>query len=160
MRRRWMGLSPRVRGSQSSTSPTTPVTRSIPASAGQPITSCDSRLAAMVYPRECGAAPGSGVDTTTITGLSPRVRGSPRPVEIAIVVAGSIPASAGQPPTSRPENEGPAVYPRECGAAELGPRVRDRTLGLSPRVRGSPQKASADHGRTGSIPASAGQPHG
>ena len=71
------GPSPRVRGSRISANVVSVLPRSIPASAGEP-----PRLALMesqsrVHPRECGGAVCTAGSGTSITGPSPRVRGSP-----------------------------------------------------------------------------------
>ena len=50
------------------------------------------------------------------------------------------------------------VYPRGCGGAENYLRTRIRERGLSPRVRGSLQMATASALSPGSIPAGAGEP--
>ena len=70
-------------------------------------------------------------------GLSPRVRGSLDQRETGQAVAGSIPAGAGEPISSRLVIVILRVYPRGCGGA--GQRLASRVLimGLSPRVRGS-----------------------
>ena len=50
------------------------------------------------------------------------------------------------------------VYPRVCGGAVLGPMPFAPLMGLSPRVRGSPQAKEAKETLEGSIPACAGEP--
>ena len=99
------GLSPRVRGSHRMwNSPSEPggvyprvcggaaawtdrrpgTTRSIPACAGEPPSapSCKSRLPSRVYPRVCGGALPSAGHPFHVKGLSPRVRGSPIPLDL------------------------------------------------------------------------------
>ena len=132
------GLSPRVRGSLCMTSESAIGSRSIPASAGQPISGFSCFGMGRVYPRECGAADGGCVGAGGLFG--------------------SIPASAGQPHTVPVVARLRKVYPRECGAASLiWSRLIART-GLSPRVRGSRLMQAAGRTRDRSIPASAGQP--
>ena len=91
-------------------------------------------------------------------GLSPRVRGNLLSRCLSSALAGSIPASAGQPSIFRNEGAGQRVYPRECGATLRHCHHEALELGLSPRVRGNlvPSRARAIFYR--SIPASAGQP--
>ena len=112
------GLSPRVRGSQAWRDVCRLRLRSIPASAGQPILQDSMAAGLAVYPRECGAASLASRRDMAVSGLSPRVRGSP---PVIVSIAGnirSIPASAGQPSSGDRRRCSRAVYPRECGAAK------------------------------------------
>ena len=71
---------------------------------------------------------------------------------------GSIPACAGEPCADlRPESDD-AVYPRVCGGTQRLIDVVDAGRGLSPRVRGNPQRAELDLRQRRSIPACAGEP--
>ena len=72
------GLSPRVRGSLGFVWQRRPVSRSIPACAGQPGTMGSWRGRLRVYPRVCGAATSISSRCSWSSGLSPRVRGSRR----------------------------------------------------------------------------------
>ena len=147
-----------MRGSRACDVNESGITRSIPASAGQPNDGDNDGENGRVYPRECGAADTKAAHTSAMLGLSPRVRGSQVRHLLSLSVRGSIPASAGQPVQERKEKYGTKVYPRECGAAGK-PKVRQRIrIGLSPRVRGSQIKASQRIPILRSIPASAGQP--
>ena len=71
---------------------------------------------------------------------------------------GSIPASAGQPGSTIFASTPGKVYPRECGATEVLNTDEGRQWGLSPRVRGNRPRPRLRKARSGSIPASAGQP--
>ena len=73
--RSW-GLSPRVRGSHSSSPYAILHHGSIPACAGQPSLRHAPRVVPRVYPRVCGAAPRACGIGVALWGLSPRVRGS------------------------------------------------------------------------------------
>ena len=86
------------------------------------------------------------------------MRGSRSFSVVTEVGAGSIPACAGQPRGIRGSCRAAAVYPRVCGAAKNIPTPTYPLLGLSPRVRGSPQLAVRQHHAARSIPACAGQP--
>ena len=55
-RDRDLGLSPRVRGSQLATDIVSRIMRSIPAGAGEPVSSPGSTVSTKVYPRGCGGA--------------------------------------------------------------------------------------------------------
>ena len=50
------------------------------------------------------------------------------------------------------------VYPRVCGGTYCANQARSASVGLSPRVRGNPQRASVRGVTVGSIPACAGEP--
>ena len=68
-------------------------------------------------------------------GLSPRVRGNLFLVAPQRVGVGSIPACAGEPPSSRRRRPGSWVYPRVCGGTcilSLTPLL----FGVYPRVCG------------------------
>ena len=72
--------------------------------------------------------------------------------------SGSIPACAGEPPSSLPTPRRCAVYPRVCGGTIRLSEVRTIVQGLSPRVRGNPQRVGWRPGGRRSIPACAGEP--
>ena len=92
-------------------------------------------------------------------GLSPRVRGNPSAVCDGAVFVGSIPASAGEPAASATPSLPRTVYPRECGGTAEGALDDALDMGLSPRVRGNLAFWRDKPTPTGSIPASAGEPH-
>ena len=71
---------------------------------------------------------------------------------------GSIPASAGEPPSIDPTTARCGVYPRECGGTTQGVWRGYFIQGLSPRVRGNPVGSAPRQYMLGSIPASAGEP--
>ena len=71
-----IGLSPRVRGNRPSISWLKSLHRSIPACAGEPVTSWSGAVGKPVYPRVCGGTMLSSHDITAPHGLSPRVRGN------------------------------------------------------------------------------------
>ena len=132
--------------------------RSIPAGAGEPISSCPSRLVIGVYPRGCGGTGPIPTGPATPRGLSPRVRGN-LPVMLAeYLAAGSIPAGAGEPEGRARGYSTSGVYPRGCGGTVDEHLARADQDGLSPRVRGNPQPALRNEADYGSIPAGAGEP--
>ena len=95
------GLSPRVRGNLGCRGTGVLQSRSIPACAGEPRAACAPRLSNRVYPRVCGGTDlpdplGAGYE-----GLSPRVRGNRRCRMRPLIILGSIPACAGEPPRGR-----------------------------------------------------------
>ena len=91
------GLSPRVRGNQHLHAPAPALRRSIPACAGEPGLSRESRTSCGVYPRVCGGTRGSGTRGWRGRGLSPRVRGNLIDEARKKGSRGSIPACAGEP---------------------------------------------------------------
>ena len=72
-------------------------TRSIPASAGEPISSSAANFLSAVYPRECGGTFGGAGSKQVHLGLSPRVRGNLAMHLASLGCTRSIPASAGEP---------------------------------------------------------------
>ena len=152
------GLSPRVRGSLGELVGVVVEKRSIPACAGQPRRRLLRQAAAPVYPRVCGAALCVQPRLQGTRGLSPRVRGSPRPARRHRVRLRSIPACAGQPCARAAPAWETSVYPRVCGAAPWESIGSTDTTGLSPRVRGSRSGCRHPGPRRWSIPACAGQP--
>ena len=74
------------------------------------------------------------------------------------ICVGSIPAPAGEPQCYLPWQSPNRVYPRACGGTDGNVQVGDRTLGLSPRLRGNPLYVRPWVARAGSIPAPAGEP--
>ena len=154
------GLSPRVRGNRYFMLMRRPLRGPIPARAGQPQDyKCLIRIIG-AYPRACGAT----VQQTSVAvghqGLSPRVRGNPSSSAAVTVVAGPIPARAGQPLPSRWRRRGCWAYPRACGATPWPSPVASMAMGLSPRVRGNHRTHLSMLARWGPIPARAGQPEG
>ena len=92
-------------------------------------------------------------------GLSPRVRGNLVTRCWVKKAVRSIPACAGEPPTSPSAYRLTWVYPRVCGGAtELATKCGLDLSGLSPRVRGNPAPAGEPQDFDRSIPACAGEP--
>ena len=132
------GPSPRVRGSHSSTRVAAGGGGSIPACAGEPGRGGLGPFSLRVHPRVCGGACATSSSSSRTRGPSPRVRGSPEPMDRGSRIA--------------------RVHPRVCGGARRSASVVMRLGGPSPRVRGSrlPDDRGAGHRR--SIPACAGEP--
>ena len=95
---------------------------------------------------------------TKCKGLSPRVRGNPLALGLGLLEPRSIPASAGEPPSSALGACARRVYPRECGGTALPDGRAAASTGLSPRVRGNPAPPARRWRGGRSIPASAGEP--
>ena len=131
------GLSPRVRGNPSACVTRRSFEGSIPACAGEPSNRRGDEGLPAVYPRVCGGTVLRGYCLRLIVGLSPRVRGNQRPVCVFAVCPGSIPACAGEPPSTRPTSNDFPVYPRVCGGTAVAFMCLSKCRGLSPRVRGN-----------------------
>ena len=154
----YLGLSPRVRGNPGMVMVISMSLRSIPASAGEPCTPSSPRSTARVYPRECGGTEDGSLKDGLTPGLSPRVRGNLDGAGDGQVDVRSIPASAGEPRPAAAPGCGSRVYPRECGGTTMWERFERALYGLSPRVRGNLRPPRRAQRRSGSIPASAGEP--
>ena len=152
------GLSPRVRGNRADAAVADHGRGSIPACAGEPGSASTASRPRRVYPRVCGGTCSTGAHESRGEGLSPRVRGNRQINHVGLLVRGSIPACAGEPPCTPPVACRQRVYPRVCGGTteRLGPKPP--TEGLSPRVRGNLRVAPHEGRRVGSIPACAGEP--
>ena len=110
------------------------------------------------YPRVCGATLPLQAGGEGDMGLSPRVRGNRNLSENRMGNTGPIPACAGQPAENPRRSHDEGAYPRVCGATfplEFGSRLY---WGLSPRVRGNPERQTHGPMTPRPIPACAGQP--
>ena len=70
----------------------------------------------------------------------------------------SIPARAGEPHADRLDLPRTAVYPRPCGGTVMLWHEKKKEWGLSPPVRGNPEREFWRYMGRGSIPARAGEP--
>ena len=116
------------------------------------------RTRARVYPRASGGTTTDIAGTYWSDGLSPRERGNPLVHFPAARNGGSIPARAGEPPSTAGAPKTRRVYPRASGGTSA---VRTRPCpypGLSPRERGNRGHDAAQRPRARSIPARAGEP--
>ena len=152
------GLSPRVRGNRPNIYYCSSGRGSIPARAGEPRGAVQNRANSRVYPRACGGTIANvGIDINK-QGLSPRVRGNPKPTPVSNSTLRSIPARAGEPGYVVYRCPRYRVYPRACGGTlELSHEVLT-AVGLSPRVRGNPPLCGSSVALARSIPARAGNP--
>ena len=152
------GLSPRVRGNRGERPGVGFVPGSIPACAGEPVTTIAPGTAPKVYPRVCGGTFSPVGTSTWVLGLSPRVRGNLAGMGGLWGCGWSIPACAGEPaaPSSMPVVI--RVYPRVCGGTWVRRLRQVRRCGLSPRVRGNLRPGFVNGQVVGSIPACAGEP--
>ena len=152
------GLSPRVRGNLPPLFGAGRISGSIPACAGEPVSTLAFSRAWQVYPRVCGGTMSNFFDSVFIKGLSPRVRGNLCQCARRPSCARSIPACAGEPREDGQDAQGGKVYPRVCGGTQMRHIVDVSETGLSPRVRGNPSCPCRAETRPRSIPACAGEP--
>ncbi len=152
------GRSPRARGSLASLVEQLVHPGSIPACAGEPIGMQTLGEDRRVDPRVRGGATGSGSVTAPVRGRSPRARGSLRWPCVDYAAWGSIPACAGEPPTSPWWAAITRVDPRVRGGARRTTIPYRSVMGRSPRARGSLDHSGVGVPGAGSIPACAGEP--
>ena len=74
------------------------------------------------------------------------------------LIAGSIPAYAGEPFPKFSYTADSRVYPRVCGGTADILQICTIHCGLSPRMRGNPDDGLRSNLAAGSIPAYAGEP--
>ena len=130
------GPSPRVRGIRPPIDRDRQRPGSIPACAGNPRSTSASPTWSGVHPRVCGESTLYITHAFKRPGPSPRVRGIPLEAFASLIVAGSIPACAGNPSSGRCSSSSTRVHPRVCGES-LDTACRLITqAGPSPRVRG------------------------
>ena len=91
-------------------------------------------------------------------GLSPPARGNRGTATLVVGRNGPIPASAGEPPSVRNRSMRSRAYPRQRGGTVRSGTTAQALWGLSPPARGNLQRERGLQGRTGPIPASAGEP--
>ena len=129
------GLSPRVRGNPRTPSLPALRTWSIPACAGEPLSTRAYALLRQVYPRVCGGTAGSHSAFWAAVGLSPRVRGNRHITTAPRLLERSIPACAGEPSAADSGLAPAMVYPRVCGGTPRTPS-NPRLPRVYPRVCG------------------------
>ena len=132
------GPSPLARGSRLAHHELAPHVGSIPARAGQPDPAHWLESWTRVHPRSRGAAGSQRANVFRHEGPSPLARGSPRRTSRSQMQKGSIPARAGQPPTTVGRASGKGVHPRSRGAAKTNSPPLPPIRGPSPLARGSP----------------------
>ena len=154
------GLSPRVRGNRQRCVPCELSLRSIPACTGKPYECGSDASHARVYPRVYGETSSSGMLPVASSGLSPRVRGNPRPCLRLPRPCRSIPACTGKPRYPRIGTGLAEVYPRVYGETPRTINLPGSFEGLSPRVRGNRAGRAGRDRYLGSIPACTGKPVG
>ena len=132
------GSSPRMRGTQSRCRPCMRRTGIIPAYAGNTRGGSNATADIRDHPRVCGEHTSRNSSRRRMTGSSPRMRGTRHRRSVRSLRAGIIPAYAGNTGWYVSRYAARRDHPRVCGEHEplLLPKLR--TLGSSPRMRGTP----------------------
>ena len=133
---------------------------SIPAGAGEPLTTCPKEQEPRVHPRWRGGAAIRSGAVNLQPGPSPLARGSLLLIPGRVLQVRSIPAGAGEPMPLESTSSVAAVHPRWRGGATTDEVAAGRAEGPSPLARGSHRRRRDEPGDRGSIPAGAGEPWG
>ena len=154
------GSSPRTRGTQRRTGRGGSPPRFIPAHAGNTRTTTLRSRRTPVHPRARGEHPRAPWTSAVRCGSSPRTRGTPEATKRYVGRLRFIPAHAGNtapPAAARPI---PPVHPRARGEHARRMRRIRRSVGSSPRTRGTQPAARPLDGLHRFIPAHAGNTRG
>ena len=154
------GLSPRGRGKQLNWICQAYYKGSIPAWAGETLSSPSPKPSIKVYPRVGGGNSSERACRIGSHGLSPRGRGKPSRRCQKRAISGSIPAWAGETVRTTLTASGATVYPRVGGGNAHNICKDANRGGLSPRGRGKPIGLFAITEACRSIPAWAGETAG
>ena len=160
--RRWptqlktSGLSPQVRGTGINAERFAQLQRFIPAGAGNRASHSPILRSHPVYPRRCGEQLLILLQASTLSGLSPQVRGTGRHEARKQRLWRFIPAGAGNRPPGSPPRHPRPVYPRRCGEQPSVRRYKIAPSGLSPQVRGTASARKPPPTKWRFIPAGAG----
>ena len=115
---------------------------------------------ATVYPRACGGTPlfPPCMLWQTLAEVYPRACGEPRPRPQQHPNERVYPRACGEPPAGAGHPLCDQVYPRACGGTWRDGISCSKAAGLSPRLRGNPERRLNDSEIVRSIPALAGEP--
>ncbi len=150
------GSSPRVRGTPPAGVSVPGQSRFIPAGAGNATRLNRRGSAVTVHPRGCGERTERQPTYTDQGGSSPRVRGTPAPLQYDGRNFRFIPAGAGNADKSNTMLAVMSVHPRGCGERIFRNRNNGAVGGSSPRVRGTLYQCGDDRNSGRFIPAGAG----
>ena len=128
----------------------------IPAYAGNTVYSSCQSLLSRDHPRVCGEHPMQELVHQSAAGSSPRMRGTPRPVDLCVPAAGIIPAYAGNTQVCGMRSLRRGDHPRVCGEHICLLTRFNAASGSSPRMRGTHAASCARMSAMGIIPAYAG----
>ena len=150
------GSSPRGRGTLNEQACTGCGVWFIPARAGNAAFSIDGFGRSRVHPRAGGERSARRHRTPAFAGSSPRGRGTPHKREVQLKEWRFIPARAGNADVKPFSCGRLAVHPRAGGERVLIPKDRHRSIGSSPRGRGTRGGGGGAIVRRRFIPARAG----
>ena len=153
------GSSPRMRRTRAGLVGRLRSGRIIPAHAGNSLDTQPGRHATADHPRACGELLNRSRGVPLITGSSPRMRGTPDRLAAVLAPKRIIPAHAGNSLRLSPPTACRTDHPRACGELWLHVDRPHALVGSSPRMRGTPCRASHTAIRTRIIPAHAGNSH-
>ncbi len=153
-----LGLSPHARGNLATAIGIGLAAGPIPACAGEPLAVSEQTIEQGAYPRMRGGTDGLLLLDGGDTGLSPHARGNRKLFFGFGFGFGPIPACAGEPTSWRQHLCRSRAYPRMRGGTLFQFVTLQPWLGLSPHARGNRAKTLASGGKSGPIPACAGEP--
>ena len=130
--------------------------RFIPAHAGNRGGSRSLPRAMSVHPRACGEQIPALTKSVTVSGSSPRMRGTVVSVDQSLQRLRFIPAHAGNSAVAVYRLHPHTVHPRACGEQSLIKQRRGNVIGSSPRMRGTDVRRDLGVGLGRFIPAHAG----
>ena len=132
-----VGSPPRVRGTEEENKMGNRAVRITPACAGnsRPPTRCSP--ASRDHPRVCGEQPDHTHGIEQGIGSPPRVRGTARPLAVAVAPIGITPACAGNRRSRRYIRRASWDHPRVCGEQGSQQDGGQTSAGSPPRVRGT-----------------------
>ena len=132
----------------------------IPAYAGNTIRTRSDTASSRDHPRVCGEHEWSKMTKESVSGSSPRMRGTLRAPTGRSLHVGIIPAYAGNTYNPYPCGTGDRDHPRVCGEHSSIARATSLRPGSSPRMRGTQRQSFRSDFRIGIIPAYAGNTGG
>ena len=153
---RWLGSSPRLRGTLEHLVDHVAHRGIIPALAGNTLVTCWMRRAAWDHPRACGEHQLLCRLPRVGEGSSPRLRGTPGDWRNAFYGTGIIPALAGNTDEPHQAHGWTRDHPRACGEHQKKEYGTGKPMGSSPRLRGTLHGLCAVPDGGGIIPALAG----
>ncbi len=157
-RRCGRGPSPRGRGNHRRRGHKRVLAGTIPAWAGEPRSEGYRGSASGDHPRVGGGTENETSPTCPTWGPSPRGRGNPKKHPLVASIIGTIPAWAGEPPTTCSTGPLGGDHPRVGGGTDVWPVYICQIQGPSPRGRGNHRPQKPRRPGAGTIPAWAGEP--
>ena len=134
---RYVGSSPRLRGTEGLGRGGRRPRRFIPAPAGNRSTRSCSTFSISVHPRACGEQVRPRRRSRRQSGSSPRLRGTGRERVLDAQPHRFIPAPAGNSPPAAAHPRPRPVHPRACGEQSQPRSAKNPPGGSSPRLRGT-----------------------